>query len=610
MQLPYGLWNGHIDPDLVANRARVSTLKWNGDGSGLTFTAKSTLYRKMNGGPLETVQLGQPVYGSVGYGGGDFDVRGDMTVFCSGSDGLFRYIAESGAAVPLTNDRFDRSTPAISPNRKYAAYVTSDGTHDQIALLGLEGYSWPRLWIKGADFYMQPEWSPDGKYFAWAEWDHPQMPWSGSRVMLAEVDPDTMDIRSVKCIAGGSPDPATQPHFSPDGKKLAYITASGDWEDLAVLDIASGKTTVLIHGDGFALSVPAFTQGDCSYGWFADSSRIAYTRIRGTKSEVWVLDPENNTDRRISPDHLTSFEQISVSGDGRVAAIAAGPLDFSQVIIMKRDGYEVVYRVNDLHLDASFVSLPREIKWKTRGGTTVYGLYYPPCSPDYGWHGAPPAIVQVHGGPTGKADQSFSAETAYFCSLGYAYVRLNYRGSAGYGRAYLESLNGHWGEYDTEDAVSLARYLGENGLADPKRLLITGGSAGGFTVLNVLTQYPEVYTAGAALYGVSDLFGLARSTWKLELHYTESLSGTLPEAEAKYYEWSPLYHAEKIRVPLALFQGDKDMVVPKEQSEGLLSRIKVPHVFRLYEGEGHGFRKPEHIRDYLITLHQFLQQYL
>ena len=183
MQLPYGLWNGKIDPDLVANRGRVSTLKWN--GSGLAFTAKSTLYRKNNGQPVEAVQSGQSVYGSVGYGGGDFDVHGDLTVFCSGSSGLFRLLPDSDRAVPLTNDRFDRSTPAISPNGKYTAYVTSDGVHDQIALLELENYSWPRLWIRGADFYMQPEWSPDGKHFAWAEWDHPQMPWSGSRVMLA-----------------------------------------------------------------------------------------------------------------------------------------------------------------------------------------------------------------------------------------------------------------------------------------------------------------------------------------------------------------------------------------------------------------------------------------
>ena len=323
-----------------------------------------------------------------------------------------------------------------------------------------------------------------------------------------------------------------------------------------------------------------------------------------------VLDLESLQDRRISPAHLTSFEQICVSPDGRVAAVAAGPLDFSQVIVMKRDEYEVVYRVNDLTLDASFVSLPREISFKHSGGITVHALYYPPCSPDYGWHGAPPAIVQIHGGPTGKADQSFSAETAYFCSLGYAYVRLNYRGSAGYGRTYLESLNGHWGEYDAADAAALAGYLAKNGLADPGRMLITGGSSGGFTVLNTLVHYPEAYTAGASLYGVSDLFGLARSTWKLELHYTESLTGVLPEAEEDYYKWSPLYHAEEIRVPLAVFQGDSDAVVPKEQSEGLLSRLQVPHVFRLYEGEGHGFRKPEHIKDYLLTLHAFLQQYL
>ena len=611
IQLPYGLWKGVISPELVANRGRINTLSWGEGGKALLFSAKNGLYRKRVGQPLIRVPMEQAVFGSVGYGGGDFSARNDSVVFCSGSDGLFRLNKDSAAPIPLTNDRFERCSPVISPDGRAVAYITSDGEHDQIALLDLQGYAWPRLWIQGADFYMQPEWSRDGRYFAWVEWDHPQMPWTGSRVMLAKLDPEKKIICETVCVAGREGCPASQPHFSPDNRRLAFITAAGEWESICSYDLTSGETRGLIIGEGWNLSEPAFSQGNNSFGWFADSKRIAYTRIAGTVSEVWVKNFETGTDSRISPTHLTTFEQVRPADDGRVAAVAAGPLDFSQVILMDgKGGYEVIYRVNDMKLDAGFVSVPEELTWKSRDGQPVHALYYPPRNPNCTWHGLPPAIVQIHGGPTGKADRSFSPETAYFCSLGYAYVRLNYRGSSGYGRSYLNALNGHWGEIDTEDAVTLARCLSREKLADPRRLFITGGSSGGFTVLNVLARYPEIYKCGASLYGVSDLFGLCASTWKLELHYTETLVGKLPEAEQKYYDWSPLYHAEDIRVPLLIFQGDKDNVVPPEQSEGIAARLKVPHVFKLYEGEGHGFRKPEHIRDYLETMCRFMKKYL
>ncbi len=611
IQLPYGLWKGVISPETVAKRARINTLHWGEGGKALLFTTQSGLYRKRAGQPLVRIPMDQPVFGSVGYGGGDFAARNDTVVFCSGSAGLFRLNRDSAAPIALTNDRFERCSPVISPDGKAVAYITSDGEHDQIALLDLQGYAWPRLWIQGADFYMQPEWSRDGRYFAWVEWDHPQMPWTGSRVMLAKLDPEKKIISETLCVAGREGCPASQPHFSPDNRRLAFITAAGEWESICSYDLTGGETRGLIIGDGWNLSEPAFSQGNNSYGWFADSKRMAYTRIAGTVSEVWVKNFETGTDSRISPSRLTTFEQVRPADDGRVAAVAAGPLDFAQVILMDGKGsYEVIYRVNDMKLDASFVSVPQELTWKSRDGQPVHALYYSPCNPNCSWHGLPPAIVQIHGGPTGKADRSFSPETAYFCSLGYAYVRLNYRGSSGYGRSYLNALNGHWGEIDTEDAVSLARCLSREKLADPRRLFITGGSSGGFTVLNVLTQYPEVYKCGASLYGVSDLFGLCASTWKLELHYTETLVGRLPEAEQKYFDWSPLYHAEDIRAPLLIFQGDRDNVVPPEQSESIVARLKVPHVFKMYEGEGHGFRKPEHIRDYLETMCRFMKQYL
>jgi len=201
----------------------------------------------------------------------------------------------------------------------------------------------------------------------------------------------------------------------------------------------------------------------------------------------------------------------------------------------------------------------------------------------------PPAIVSVHGGPTSQRVANFNAQAAFFTSRGYAYVELNYRGSTGYD------------------------YLTREGLADGRRLAIMGGSAGGYTVLNTLIRHPDVFRVGIALYPVTDLFALDRETHKFERRYTAHLVGPLPEAAARYRAWSPLYHAERLRTPIALFQGSEDKVVPPNQTERLveaLRRNRVPHIFRLYEGEGHGFRKPETLEDLYITILHFLEEHL
>src|SRR5205823_5281145 len=257
---------------------------------------------------------------------------------------------------------------------------------------------------------------------------------------------------------------------------------------------------------------------------------------------------------------------------------------------------------------AADLSTPRAVSWPTAGGATAHGLYFAPSSSRYTGAGLPPAILRVHGGPTGQTTAAYDAGTQFFTTRGYAVLEVNYRGSSGYGREYMRALRGNWGIYDVEDAVGGARYLAEAGLADGGRLVIMGGSAGGYTVLQALVHHPGVFKAALCAFGVSNLFTLASDTHKFEERYLDSLIGPLPEAHALYRERSPLFFAERIRDPVAIFQGDIDTVVPRNQSDAIVEVLKrrgVPHEYHIYEGEGHGWRKSETVAAYYTAIDAF-----
>lgn len=615
--LPYGMWKSKIDPNLVAARGGIGTIAWDSfSGEDQLFfscfsSGKSCLYEKAAGSAPRQINGELAVGGTVGYGGGDFGVKAGKIVFCSNNGELYSRSFGRSVNTKIAFDQLDKSSPALSPDGRFAAFVASDGTNDCIALINLSENGWTTRWISGADFYMQPAWSPNGDAFVWAEWNHPEMPWTGSVVRIANLDPDSKQIREILTVAGGPESPASQPLFSPDGEWISYIQNVGEWENLVLINRSSGTKQIVIQGDQFALSEPAFSQGDHTYDWFADSRRIAYTRIAGTESAIFVKNLQTGEDQKVSPDRYNRFEMIAVSKHrGVIAAAAASPFDTAKLITIDGTKTEIVFHLQPDDIPEEWISKPQDLEWKSKNGTTIHGIYYPPCNPDYAWEGTPPAIVYIHGGPTGKVWKSFSAETAFFTSQGYGYLAVNYRGSHGFGRSYLDSLNGYWGEYDTEDAVTGAAFLGKQGLAREDQLLITGGSAGGFTTLNALCQYPNVFRAGASLYGVANLYGIVADTHKLELHYTDTLVGTLPEANQKFIDRSAFFHADLIKAPLAVFQGDKDSVVPPTQSEELVKKLTRPVVYRLYEGEGHGFRKPETILDYLQTVSSFLREYV
>ena len=623
--LPYGLWPSPVSASLISSRVRLEDVAWSPDGETLVWTegrsGASTLLAQTGCAARRELTDENAPRGSVGYGGGVFTVGagpdGQATLVFADRDGrLYRRglgFERPQAITPAVGGGAVAS-PALSGDGRWLLYVYSDGRTDLLGLAASEGADWPDQFARGADFYMQPTWHPEGRWAAWVAWNHPNMPWDGARVQLARLEGQPPRAAEARTVAGGEDQPASQPHFSPDGRWLSFIEESGEWPNLVILDLQSGQRRVLVEGDGFELALPAWVQGVRSTGWNHDASRIYYLRYQGPFASLWYVAVDSGQSRQIEMGPYTWLSQLSVSPTREaVACLASAPTLPDQIIQWDEQGLQVVARSAAEMVAPEVFSTPREISWQAPDGQTVYGLYYPPSNPDFTGQGLPPAILNIHGGPTSLAGARFDGEGSYFTSRGYAWVEVNYRGSTGYGRSYRNALRQRWGEADVEDAAGCARALTDQGLADPKRLVIWGGSAGGYTVLNALIHYPGLFKAGLCLYGVSNLFTLDLDTHKFEERYNASLVGPMPEAAPRYRAWSPVFHAEQIEDPLYVFQGDQDKVVPPSQSEEIVAALRqrgVPIQYKLYEGEGHGFRKSETIADYLKEAERFLQQYV
>jgi dipeptidyl aminopeptidase/acylaminoacyl peptidase len=257
-------------------------------------------------------------------------------------------------------------------------------------------------------------------------------------------------------------------------------------------------------------------------------------------------------------------------------------------------------RSSEISIEEGYLSIPQSIEFPTEGGLTAHALYYPPKNRDVQAPEGelPPLIVHVHGGPTGHSTADFSVSTQYWTSRGFALVDVNYGGSSGYGRAYRERLNGNWGVVDVDDAVNAARYLAHQGLVDENRLIIAGGSAGGYTTLSALA-FRDAFKAGASYFGIGDLEPFAFDTHKFESRYLDRLIGPYPERQDLYRERSAINRADEISCPVILFQGLDDKVVPPNQAELMVEamrRKRLPFAYVAYEGEGHGFRQAKNIK--------------
>jgi len=275
--------------------------------------------------------------------------------------------------------------------------------------------------------------------------------------------------------------------------------------------------------------------------------------------------------------------------------LAGSATEFPCIIRYSLSGksYDVVYRPKTPVIDIGYLSMPRHIEFQSSGGRKTFAYFYECKNRDYiGPRGQkPPLIVICHGGPTSHSLPVLSVEIQFWTSRGFSVAQVNYGGSSGYGEQYRNALYGKWGIVDVEDCVKCAEYLVKAGKADPKKLIIRGGSAGGFTTLSALT-FKRTFAAGSSYSGISDPESLLMKTHKFESHYLEKLIGPYPEAKKLFEERSPLKNVKKISAAVALFHGSEDRVVSSEQSEMIYKALKekrTPVMFMLFEGEGHGF---------------------
>jgi len=411
------------------------------------------------------------------------------------------------------------------------------------------------------------------------------MPWVTTEAWVGDILPDGT-IGSARRVAGGPNESVFQPEWSPDGN--LYRERDGAIEPMAEADAEFGR--------------PQWQFGMSTYA-FESAYRLISCFVR---DGVWTLARIDTRSRRfdVIPTEFTDIAQLRAA-PGRVVFVGGSPSEAPALIDLdlNKGTRRVLRRSFVLREDVRrYVSIPQPIAFPTGGEETAHAFYYPPFSPEFA---APadekaPVLVKSHGGPTSAASSTLSLSTQYWTSRGIGVLDVNYRGSTGYGRPYRLRLERQWGLVDVEDCVAGARSVVENWNADPRRLMISGGSAGGYTTLCALTPKDDkVFSGGASYYGVSDLEALARDTHKFESRYLDWLIGPYPQDRETYAERSPINHVDRLSVPVMFFQGAEDRVVPPNQTELMVAALKkrgVPVGYFLFDGEQHGFRKAENIR--------------
>jgi dipeptidyl aminopeptidase/acylaminoacyl peptidase len=443
----------------------------------------------------------------------------------------------------------------------------------------------------GFDFYSTPRLSPDGARLAWLAWRHPQMPWDGTELWVADVA-ETGELTQATRVAGGTTESIYQPGWTPGGQLCFASDRDGWWK---LYHVGDGSSLVADEWRDVEFGRPQWLFGGVT--WVpTGEGRMAVSYTRSGHWHLALLDVETGA---LSPlaEGLEPREWLAATDTH--AVLVAGTMTTPDAVVRVELATGVVETLrpsSTIDFPANLLSAPESVEFPSSDGHATHAFYYPPRHATYSAAKAelPPLILISHGGPTTAASPTLDLKVQFWTSRGFAVVDVNYGGSSGFGRAYRQRLNGQWGILDVQDMVAAARFLVADGKADPDRLVIRGGSAGGYTTLAALTFHPGTFQVGASYYGISDIEVLAQDTHKFESRYLDTLVGPYPAARDVYYARSPIHFVDRLACALILFQGLEDKVVPPNQSEMMAAAVRakgLPVTYLAFEGEQHGFRQ-------------------
>ncbi len=608
---PYGSWKSPITSDLIVKESiGLGQVKMDGDDvywieGRPSEGGRQVIVRRTSDG--RTVDVNPPGFNARTrvheYGGGDYVAHDSIVYFANFADQqLYRQAPNSEPE--LIGER------SIDSQLRYADFVVDASRNRLISVredhreaggeavntlvaLSLDGGA-AQVLVSGNDFYSSPRISPDGDRMAWLTWNHPNMPWDGCELWTGNVASDGT-ITNQRVVAGDLRESIFQPEWSPDGTLYFVSDRSGWWN----LYRAAGDSIECVCEMEAEFGAPQWIFGLSTYA-FESADRIVCAFAERGLWRLGTIDTRAKTLQRID----TPYTEISYvcAAPGRAVFRAGSPQAPFSIVEMDlaAGATKVLQRASKIEVEAGYISQPQPVEFPTEGGLTAHGFYYPPKNRNFVAPSLerPLLLVKSHGGPTSATVAVLMMGIQYWTSRGVAVLDVNYGGSTGYGRAYRERLNDTWGIVDVDDCVNGARFLAARGDADGNRLMIDGGSAGGYTTLCALT-FRDQFKAGASHYGVSDAEALAKETHKFESRYLDNLIGPYPARRDLYVQRSPIHFTDKLSCPVIFFQGLEDKVVPPNQAETMVEALRQKGVLVAYvafAGEQHGFRRAENIK--------------